>query len=257
MNEISRKIIEVIKAEHIQPKPRWQFLVQRWIVWVASVFAVTVGSVAFSVILFRLVNNDWEIIESLPRSPLEHLVNTMPYIWLIVLIIFIGIAYYNVRHTHGSYKYHAYFIVIGSMGLSLIFGGVLYGCGLGPRVDAFVNQHIPFMQHMADDRYEIWVQPEQGRLAGEITGMLSGVGMFEIVSLDGEEWIIRPTTQYLAPPQYDPQTGDYIRIVGYTIDHDARIFGAQRIMPLFFGPGINGGQLPVRGMEYHIRVMPQ
>ncbi len=245
MNEqLTDKILHTIKEQHIVPKPRWQFLVQRSLVWTAAGFAALLGSVSFSVMLFEVVNNDWEVLEYLPKPPITHVVTTLPYIWIGVLILFIGLAYYNVRHTRGAYKYHAYWLVAASIVFSMVVGGALYGFGLGPKIDRLLAERAPFLFRGPDDRILIWMQPQQGLLAGQVTTMLSGVGMFQLMSFDGNSWIIQPAQDFSMPRRFDPNVGDFVRVIGHIQGSQSDIFVASQVLPLYVGPGISQGVIP-------------
>ncbi|MFA6098355.1 MAG: hypothetical protein WCV50_01050 [Patescibacteria group bacterium] len=238
MSELSKKILETINQEGLKPKPRWQFLMRQYVIWLAAVFSAIIGSVAFSVIIFALVNDDWEILNELGRTPLQHTLNTLPYIWIIIMGLFILLAYYNGRHTKSSYRYRAYWFVGGSMIVSIVFGGVFYVIGLGPGVHYFIRDNLPFYQVLMHERGEVWVHPENGLLGGQITSMLSGVGMFELQDFYGEKWVVRPGLHYMPPPPpLIIEVGEQVRIVGDMEQGSKNIFDAEKIYPFYIGPG--------------------
>ncbi len=244
MNQLTDKVLSAIKERHIAPKPRWQFLLQRWVIWAAAGFSVLLGSVAFSVMLFRLVNNDWEILEQLERTPLEHLFNTLPVVWLVVLALFIFLAYYNARHTSGAYKYHAYWIVTGSILISFGLGGIMYAVGLAPQVEQFVYGQMPWVGRIHEQRLETWTQPERGLLAGEVVELGNGMTLFQLEGFDGTVWVVRRGTNYVEPFRFNPEVGTFVRVTGMAGTDQAYIFVADHVYPLFSGPGVHGGMLP-------------
>lgn len=242
MSNLSDKILEKIKTKHIAPKPRWQFLLQQWLVWIFTSLSIMIGSFSFSVMIFNLVNNDWEFIKLLNRSPLQHLFNTLPYVWIVILILFVGLAYYNARHTKGSYKYQAYWFVIGSIVISMAMGSIFYAFGLAPRVH-MAAQKLPFLKELMHDRDKIWMNIEGGFIAGEVTGMRSGIGMFELEDLENNFWIVRPGEKfYPPPPDFIIEEGVMLRVYGQKINSE--IFEAYKITPYQIGPGIEKGRFP-------------
>jgi hypothetical protein len=242
MSEVTKKILDTIKGKNIKPKPRWHFIMRQVLIWFTSLLSIVVGSFAFSVILFRMVNNDWEVLKFINRSPVAHALNTLPYIWIVLLILFIALAYYNARHTKGAYKYQAYWFIVGSVVISIAVGGIFYAFGIGPRIHYAVEK-IPFIKELMYDRDKIWMNADDGFIAGEVTEMLSGVGMFQLEDLDNKLWVVRPGDEYYPPPQhFIIEKGVMVRICGEKIDED--LFEAIKVMPYQMGPGIMKGQMP-------------
>lgn len=236
MSNVTEKILNTIKEKKIAPKPRWHFIIRQALIWLTTFLSMVVGSLTFSVIIFRMVNNDWEVLKFINRSPAVHVFNTLPYIWIVLLILFVGLAYYNTRHTKGAYKYSAYWFLIGSVVISMLVGSIFYALGIGPRVHMAV-QHFPVMQQLMLDREAAWLEPENGLLAGEISQMLSGVGVFTLTDFEANEWVIVPAKDYMAPPHFIFTVGEQVRIIG-KIDSDEEMqFIANRIFPYHMGPG--------------------
>ena len=242
MTTLSDNILNTIKGKNLRPKPRWHFIVRQVLIWLTALLSVVIGSFTFSVILFRMVNNDWEVLKLVNRSPVAHVFNTLPYIWIFLLVLFVGLAYYNARHTKGAYKYQGYWFVIGSVVLSLAIGGILYAAGIGPRVH-YAAEKLPIMKGLMYDRDKIWTNVDDGFIAGEVTGMLSGVGMFELEDLDNKSWVVRPGDEYYPPPpHFVIEEGVMVRIYGEKIDEE--IFEAIKVLPYQMGPGIMKGKMP-------------
>jgi len=242
MSDVTKKILDTIKGRNLRPKPRWHFVLRGILIWFFTVASVIIGSLAFSVMIFRIVNNDWEILKFINRSPVAHILNTLPYIWIVLLILFVALAYYNARHTKGAYKYHAYWFIVGSIIVSLVIGGIFYAFGLAPRVH-YAAEKLPFIKELMYDRENLWQNAEGGFIAGEVTGMLSGVGMFQLEDLDNKSWVVRPGDEYYPPPpHFIIEEGVMVRIYGEKIDEE--LFEAIKVMPYQMGPGIMKGQMP-------------
>lgn len=240
MSNITDKIINTIKDQNLLPKPRWRFILQRILIWVLAFLSAIFGSLAFSVMIFILVNNDWEVLKYIDRTPLQHAIETLPYIWILILILFVVLSYYNAKHTKGAYKHEGYWFLIGSIMISLIIGSVFYSFGLAPRIHT-VAQNVPFFQGLLHDRDDIWMEGENGLLAGEIVGNLNGDELFELVDLNDKTWIVVRGDDYIAPPPgFIMEPGVIVRMVG-EIEND-NIFDANIIMPYHIGPGMFNGK---------------
>jgi len=241
MSQVTDKILDTIKGKQLKPKPRWHFVMRQILIWFTSLLSVVVGSSAFSVILFRMVNNDWEVLKFINRSPVAHILNTLPYIWIVLLILFIALAYYNARHTKGVYKYQAYWFIVGSILISIILGSIFYTVGFGPRVH-YAAEKLTFIKKFMYDRDKIWMNADEGFIAGEVTEMLSGVGMFELKDLDNKLWVVRPGDEYYPPPpHFIIEEGVKVRIYGEKIDEE--LFEAIKVLPYQMGPGIRKGKM--------------
>jgi hypothetical protein len=247
MEDTSKHILEKIEKEKITPKPKWQFRLEQVGLWFLAVISVLIGSNAFAVIIFVMVNNDWEALEFMKRNPVTHTIATIPYVWLVVLTAFILLAYYNTRHTKKGYRYSTYGIVIGSIIASMLVGTLMYAAGFAPGVDRLVRR-MPGAEMLMHNREEIWNHPEKGFIAGEIIGIESGTAEFEIVDLNDDEWIVDANNANIFPSVVIEE-GELIRVIGQA-DGKEYIFEAFRIMPWQIGPppsGIFGGGMRQKG----------
>ncbi|MFA6272577.1 MAG: hypothetical protein WC693_05760 [Patescibacteria group bacterium] len=235
MEDTSKQVLAKIEKEKITPKPKWQFRLEQIGIWFLAIISVLIGSNAFAVIIFAMVNNDWEVLELLERNPVSHTLATIPYLWLVVLALFVLLTYYNTRHTNKGYRYNTYGIVIGSILASILVGTILYLVGFAPGVDRLIRG-VPGVNMLMHNREEIWNHPEDGFVAGEITNMLGGAGAFELVDLDNKEWIIR-TDNVVTHPKVVIRVGESLRIIG-KID-ESNIFDAYQIMPWQFNAPAN------------------
>jgi heme/copper-type cytochrome/quinol oxidase subunit 2 len=110
--ELSQKVLETIKDKHLKPKPKWEFMLKNYIIWILSITSLVVGSFAFAVIIYMVRNSNWDLYQNLSGNLLGLILASLPYFWFIFLIIFILISYYNFRHTKSGYRYKFYLIVV-------------------------------------------------------------------------------------------------------------------------------------------------
>ncbi|MFA6524950.1 MAG: hypothetical protein WCT33_01615 [Patescibacteria group bacterium] len=237
MEDTSKQVLAKIEKEKITPKPKWQFRLEQIGIWFLAIISVLIGSNAFSLIIFAMVNNDWEVLELLDRNPVSHTLATIPYLWLVVLALFVLLAYYNTRHTNKGYRYSTYGIVIGSIAASMLVGTVLYSVGFAPGVDRLIRG-VPGINMLMHDREEIWSHPENGFMAGEIINVKNNTSEFEIIDLNDEEWIVNANNAVIFPSVII-ENGELVRIIGQVQD-DKYIFEAQRILPWQVGPSSGG-----------------
>ncbi|PIS42887.1 MAG: hypothetical protein COT24_01245 [Candidatus Kerfeldbacteria bacterium CG08_land_8_20_14_0_20_40_16] len=250
INDASKNILDKIKENKITPKPKWQFRLEQVGIWALAVLSLIIGAKAFAVIIFRLVNNDWEIREHLGRSLLNHALLTLPYLWIIVMVLFILLAYYNARHTKKGYRYSVYGIVIGTVVVSLFLGGILYSTGFGYEIDFLFSENLSGYQKIMPNRGEFWSQPEAGFLSGEVISQKGSNLMLR--SFDGEIWTVDISNTNI-PDFVNINKGSLIRIIGEIVEKEKK-FIAKEIFPWSAGP--NGLFGPPRPPHFLMRFNP-
>ena len=224
MKDLSGKILETIKQKQLKPKPKWQFLVGNYAVWTASVFVVLIGSLSVSILIHKIITQDWDIHPFLERSLFSHVMQSLPYIWLVLLAILIFLSYFNVRHTKSGYKYSAYWIVIGSVVVSLLLGGIFYTTKVGPKLEMALQRGFPFYQHLVPNKEMMWSNPDQGLIAGEIIeidGQVLGIEDF-----NQQVWQV-DISEAMLPSGFEPELGMKLKIVGEATDHQFKVYGIR------------------------------
>ena len=167
MNHLSKNIIEAIKKEKIIPVPKWHFLLKNYVVWILFLISSIIGGIAFGIILLQLSDIDWTIINRINSGPRELMMTIIPYFWITILILFIGIAYHNFRHTSKGYKSRTFIILSISILVSVIAGSIVFATGISRHVENFRN-NIPFVREIHSPRTRLWMQENKGLIAGTI-----------------------------------------------------------------------------------------
>ena len=158
---ICDEVFEKIKASHIKPKPRWECLLKNYIFWGLFVLSLIVGALAVSVIIFMVQNDDWDLHEKLSGDLLNFIFATLPYFWLIVMVAFITIADYYIRHTRTGYRYNLMLIIVISIGSSAMLGAMAHSAGLGRIIVDVMSAKIPLYENLNFNRAKMWIQPEK------------------------------------------------------------------------------------------------
>ncbi|PJA22931.1 hypothetical protein COX58_00865, partial [archaeon CG_4_10_14_0_2_um_filter_Archaea_38_6] len=132
--EISQDVLERIQKEGIQPKPKWEFLLKEWVIWVLAGVCVLVGGLAVSVILTLLVTDGLGL--AFFQAPTKGLIlAAMPYVWLVLLVTFLLVAEYNICHTKRGYRYRWASVFVGVILFSIPLGFIFFEIGWGERVE--------------------------------------------------------------------------------------------------------------------------
>lgn len=224
---IREHILETLKKEKITPKPRWHFLLKDGFLWFGGIGAMIVGSIAMSVVFFLGANQEGFIAKVLFLSGWREFLSYALILWLVLLILFLGIAWYNIRHTKRGYRFHVAFISMIFI-LPFLGGAFLYEVGAGHFTEALVNTYIPSYETVMERRQSLWNHPEQGLLGGKI---ISFRGENEILLRDmiGKDWTILYLKDFDTKEDAFLEEGVLVRIEGKLIEKD--IFEAYRILP--------------------------
>ncbi len=155
MNEFADKIVRELEMRKAYPKPRWHFLLSRWVFWMLAISSVLVGAVAFSVAEYVFFDNDGASLASLEKSNILDLAQGIPYIWLAILGLFIFCAYYGFRQTKKAYKYATLWVVVGVITASVLFGQVLSEFDFGKLVHIYLLKHTSFYDPLIFSRDDL------------------------------------------------------------------------------------------------------
>ena len=129
MHDLSENIIKELEDRGAHPKPRWYFVLMRSLFWLLAIISTTVGAVAFSVAWYVFFDNDGL------HVTLQNMFRVIPYIWLVVLTLFVVAAYLGFRQTRKGYRY------AGPLILALILAGSIGGGLLLDTIDGGQKVH--------------------------------------------------------------------------------------------------------------------
>lgn len=207
-----KEILDGIKEKHLKPKARWTFLLKDYVVWALGLFSLVLGAVAFSVVIYLVLNNDWAIYEELTGSLPEFIFLTMPYFWLIFLALFIVVVNYNIQHTKQGYKLSLPLIIPVSIGSSMLLGGLFYGAGLGQAIDDVLGENISFYDTVINPRIHLWDDAEKGRLTGLLIDQIEAE-RYRLIDIGQREWLIDMSGADL-PPDFEIRIGRPVKLLG-------------------------------------------
>jgi len=233
---ISQEILEKIKEKKISPKPKWQFLFKDYFIWTIAGIFLIIGSLSAAVIIYMINNNDWDLYQQASNSLLGFIFATLPYLWIISLIVFIFIADYNFKQTKTGYRYQISKVILFSILLSLVLGFFFYNFGLAKTIE-HIFEDVPFYKKVMEPRHRVWMQTEKGLISGQIVSV-QNENKFILKDLNGKIWEISCCRDVSFKERL--KEGMRIRIFGQS--KEGNIFEAFKVMPLI------GKQWMVKGM---------
>jgi len=234
MKNISNEVLKKIKDNNIKPKPRWYFITKNYFIWSIFGISIILGSFAFSMVLFIIKQLDWDIYHYIGDSFLKTVFISLPYLWLIFLILFTGVAYYNFIHTKRGYRFKFISILLISLIISIILGTGLYFNGFSERLENVFLEKIPYYNRLVYSCEEQWMQPKRGLLAGTIIEIGLPENNFMLMDLNNNHWKIE-ASKVIWKGKIAPATGLKIKLIGKLID--ANNFKAMEIRPWQKGQG--------------------
>ncbi|HOF03174.1 MAG TPA: hypothetical protein PLT58_04360 [Atribacterota bacterium] len=190
MSDISKETLTKIKKEKVHPRPRWYFLTRNYLFWFMFALTTIMGSIAFGMILFITGDMDWDIYDYLGISLTKALLKSLPYLWIILLIFFLFVTYYNFIHTRTGYRYRFIMILFISLVISFGLGLTFYYYGWTETLDRKLRSGVPGYHHLVYGRPRQWMQPEKGLLSGIITKVELGHNLLTVKDESAKEWKI-------------------------------------------------------------------
>jgi hypothetical protein len=225
-NTTPEKIMEEIKKQGIEPRPRWQFLLKRWVLWLLAIFSTVVGGIAIAIIIFTFIDHDASVRVYLKESTVDDILLTIPYFWLGALAVLTGVTKYAVRHTKFGYRYATIRIIGVVLVGSMLLGIVLNAVDLGERVQDFLVETVPAYDALTYTSKDSWSQPEKGLLGGTITGVSSEY--IDLMDFHKKTWQI-DTSELQDKNDTTIKQGMVVKIIGTKKDNST--FRAGQIFP--------------------------
>lgn len=167
-NNIPRKILESIEELHVEPKPRWHFVLQEMAMWVFGFFATLCGALAVSTILFELVTAPIQFNSVTHENLLDFWMDFMPLLWAVIFASFVFVADFFIKKTKRGYKYSLPVVTLSSILLSVVIGYAGFIIGLGEFMDQDFGKNIPYHDPVRTKIEKVFDQPGKGLITGQI-----------------------------------------------------------------------------------------
>jgi len=184
MLNISKKIEEKIKD--LSPKPKWNFVLKDYLIWGVGIVAVLIGALAFSVIIYMVLNSGWDLYSYMDGSFFSFVLVALPYFWIFIMLLLGVVAYYEFKHTKSGYKFQVWQMVLTLLVASFLIGSVLYGAGMGEVMDEVFSQRVPAYRQLISRHRDFLNQPEKGLLSGVVIEIDNYILVLQ--GFDGQIW---------------------------------------------------------------------
>lgn len=220
------KLIEKILEEDLKPKARWRFTLRNSIAWIGFLFAVIIGALAFSVILFAIQQIDFNIIDHMSHSFFELMLALIPLFWIICLILFLSIAVVSLKNSKKGYRFGSVKLVGLCIALSLLAGTLFFISRGAKFLEQAFAVNVSIYESIQDKKTKMWTMPEDGFISGTIISVDENT--FILNDFTEKNWIIDFQDAHVVP-SIQIVSGEKIKIIGKMTTQDS--FVAEKIRP--------------------------
>ena len=181
---LKENIISRIEREHILPTSKVIFNVENIFFWTVWTLSVLVGAVVVAILIFTELNVGWEFYELTHTNALTFFIQSLPYIWMVLLVLTVLLGIYNLRKTKKGYRHSITFIVLLSLFGSIVAGLLLHVFGASEYLESEVGGRVPFHTPVSHIREVEWQRPELGMYAGTVEMLDVNTGLMTVLSED-------------------------------------------------------------------------
>ncbi len=224
--EKSKKIIDKIKKEDIQPIPKWYFRAKNSLVWLAFTISLFIGAAAFSVILYSIQQTEFNLLSHLSHSGLELFLGLLPFFWIIALLLFLVLAIVSIQKSKKGYKLNWARWVGFSIAISILLGTLFFIGGGARWLDHSFAEQVGLYEGIEAKKMKIWMNPEDGFLAGTIEQVVGDV--LHLVDFDQKKWEVNYAEAFI-PPAVFLETAEQVKLVGKITGTNS--FRAEEVRP--------------------------
>lgn len=193
---ISQQALDSIQKYSLRPIPKWQFLGKNILFWALSSISIVIFGLSLAMIIFMIQNPEYT-----------------PYLWVVLLLIFVGLSYLFFKNTKKSYRFNPLLIIVTIAIIGLISGFLFYRFNTPSAADQYLASHLSMYRQMAPLKIENWVNPQSGLLAGSITRVVSS-SQFILTDFNQHSWTVNLTSDTLIRGRVAISPGSDIKLIG-------------------------------------------
>lgn len=202
-------VLNTIQTTGLCPRSKWWYVTSNVLLWVSFVATVLLGALAVSVLIFAGLHGWYGLYELVNMTWLGYFALRVTLLWPIILVLTLGLAYYNFRCTRRGYRWSLAQVTGACIGLSILLGIGLHVLGAGYATDRLLQEHMPLYPAQDKIEYALWHQPTEGRLIGSLTDVPAGI----FTTIDEVIWQV-DTTMLMESDRTLLESGAKVHLVG-------------------------------------------
>ena len=186
MTTFEEKTLNEIKARGIKPKNKFIFTLREASIWTSLYAAFFFVVISISVSIFLFLDTDWEALEDLDLRTHEKILQSIPYVWIILGASLLFLIYKLVLCTKSGYKKITWRVVLGAFAFLLISSFILHLSSIAEKIENNASS-LPYYQSVVSSKKSLWQVPERGMLAGNVTDVVGGKKL-QLKDLNKKDW---------------------------------------------------------------------
>lgn len=187
MKNLSERVLEIARTQNIKQIPRWYFLLIRFGMIALFTVTILVGAIAFGLLLDSLWPDTSMGMQG--RGFKQMALGALPMIWLCFATLLISLGYFLFRHFRYGYRIRPYIAIMMVLSASLFAGMIAFKTNATFYTHRVLMHRVPPYQKLFEGHRRIaWVNPQEGRLAGEVIKV--SADSIYIRDFFGKEWIV-------------------------------------------------------------------
>lgn len=228
MSEFTKKVIEKIQREGIEPEAGWKFTAKRSLLWIVIAFTAGLGALSLSMTALSLFAVDRHPFTIAPDRLFSlAFFRSLPLFWIVLAGTFFTLAVFEFRNTRHGYRHRMALVAIVSGIIIMIGASLLSAWGADAHAERIMQNRFPGYARMAEQREMLWSRPEDGFLSGTVeTALPESVS---IIDREGNRWEIPTDDETIIRPLVRLEEGSEVKIIG--TKKDDGVFEAQDIRP--------------------------
>jgi hypothetical protein len=188
MSDLERRVLQEIDRRGLTPRPYAYFLAKHSVFWTLAGLSILFGAVAVAVAIYGV----WDLIatggKNFDEMPFDDVFETLPFVWIAVLALFVVSAYFSLRQTPRNYRYRTAQVVAAVVAAAVVLGGLLAVFEVGKLTHQWLLKSSPFYERLVFSREDIWREPDKGYLGGRIVA-ISGTSL-ALTDFFGKDWTV-------------------------------------------------------------------
>ncbi len=212
-SSLSARVLERIAAEQVTPRPRWAYRLRNRAFWVAALGALAAAAAAMAAVFFILANVEWRYVSVRYGTPASTVMAVLPVAWLVLLLVFLSVGYWNIRHTSRGYRYPLPVVAAMAVVFTILSGAAFFSIGLGQGVEEGFGGHLPLYRPFLVREQSWWSRPEKGFLVGKVSSIAPDFSSFALTTDSGVVWQVEGS-DLRAPDMAWLARGGMVRVVG-------------------------------------------
>lgn len=227
---VKDRVFTVIEEQGVEPRARYVFWCQNWLVWALWGVSIVVGALSVAVLAFASTHQYYALYEASHDNFVTFFFDVLPLLWFGVFAGLLVLAAWQLRRTKRGYRFSLSVLGGSSLIFSLMLGGLFHLGGFGFVLDKRLGEIAPMYESQLKMERKIWQNPAEGRLIGMQRGAAQSSTSVQFIDTAGQQWTVTVTDLTEADVLYLAE-GNRVRLLGAQSTSQVAEFYACGVFP--------------------------